>query len=173
MPEQNLDELQNSLTSAEVADLDKPASEPQFSDEKPARPSNEEQLGARLRKLEEANKRLFGELAAVKSQKPSSAVDSTVLERLEVTELVARGYSPEEAKFVLKAGGTDNPFVKAGIESMREKAKVEQAQPSASQVAAPVTGQVTDYKKLSFADRKRNWSDALSKAASRRSGQPI
>lgn len=173
MPDENLDGLQDPSTPDGDGAPQTPA-EAQPSELKPARPSTEEQLGARLRRLEEANKKVLGELAAYKAQRPSSATDSDLRQDLAVTRLVAQGYSEDEAKFVLKAGGLENPFVKAGVDAVRAKAKVEQAQVPASQVAAPVEQpRAESWNKMSLSDRKKTWDDALSRAASKRAGQPI
>lgn len=126
---------------------------------------------ARAKQAEEEASKLKEKLAALEKNTPSAVLDDLRRDS-EVTRLIAKGYNEEEASFVLKAGGLENPYVKAAIEAQRAKVKVEQAQPPASQVAAP-TPTMPSMTELKGTERAKAWQNALDKAASRRAGQPV
>jgi len=135
-----------------------------------------DKLYARTKQAEEAEKKAKAELAALPKENPP--VQSLSNERrFDFLELKTDGYSDDEANFILSAGGKEakkNPYVQSAIESMRAKARVEQAQPSASQVAAPATPEQSgEYKKLPIPERKKRWDDALSRSASQRAGKVV
>ena len=167
-------ELQDSSTPDNESSVEKTTPEVQQSSANKSADleSKNRDLLARARKAEEKAKE-YRERLVTLEQKPSSVVSTDLKKDVDLLKTMAKGYSEEEANFILSAGG-ENSFVKAGIDAMRAKAKVEQAQPSASQVVAPSEpSKAESWKELSNSDRAKIWDDALSRVASRRSGQPI
>lgn len=133
-------------------------------------------LYARAKQAEEAEKKAKAELAALPEKTP--LVQSPDIQgRFDFLELKTDGYSDDEANFILSAGGKEaknNPYVKSAIESMRAKARVEAAQPPASNIAAPATPEKTEeYKKVPVLERGKRWQDALAKSAARGAGKVV
>lgn len=166
----DLQELQDSLTPAgDGSTVNNPNQEPVREQGVPK--SEVDKLYARMKQAEESEKKLRQELAA-KATTPAMSQD--VLKRIEKVELTSQGYKPEEADFILRSGGNPNdPYVKAGIEALRAKVSVEQAQPAASQVAAPTSFQSVPISKMSTEEKSRMWREKLDKAAGKRAGQVV
>jgi len=88
-------------------------------------------------------------------EKPSSINNSkSDAQRFEKLELMVKGYNEEETKHILKNGGVEalsNPFVLAGIESLREQKRAEAAMLGSEGQKSTSTGGLSnaDFSKLS------------------------
>lgn len=170
MPDEVIQELQDSLTpESEANAVNNPGVESAREEMIPK--SSVDKLYARTKQAEEESRRVKQELVDLKAKQPSAAMSDDIRKELAVTRLVAQGYKEDEAEFILKAGGLENPYVKAGVEALRSKSRVEQAQPPASQVAAPAASPSAHIGKLKTEDKAKAWRDALDRAASKRAGQ--
>ena len=169
MPD-DLQELQDSLTPAgDGSAVNNP--NPESVREQTVPKSEVDKLYARMKQAEESAKKLREELA---TKVTTPAMSQDVLKRIEKVELTSQGYKPEEADFILRSGGNPNdPYVKAGIETLRAKVGVEQAQPAASQVAAPASSQDIPIHKMKAEEKSKAWREALDKAASRRAAGQV
>lgn len=170
MPDNLEQELQDSLTPASDGEAVKqPSVEPA-----PMVPKSDvDKLYARMKQAEENERKFKDELADLKARPASATVPEDIYQELKVNRLMTQGYNEEESKFILKAGGLENPYVKAGVEALRGKSRVEQAQPGASQVATPSSQLATPIHKMNPGDKAKAWREALDKAAAKRAGQVV
>lgn len=160
-------ELQG-LEKPEGESAPQPAPVPQPAAPAAHKPSDYEQVVARAKRAEEALKEANKELDGLRVQKASDSAPQDWQREVAINRYMVQGYSETEAKALVSTNQSNLEFVKAGIEAQRAKSKVEQAQPGASQVAAPASQQGTPIHKLQPAERSKAWREALDRAAAKR-----
>ena len=89
-----------------------------------------QRLAEEKKQLEEKNKKLYARLAKSPTNLRGQAVSPDINDKLDRLELKTEGFSDQEIEFLKPYGGKkalENPFVKAAIDTIREKAKAESA----------------------------------------------
>lgn len=136
----------NSINDAEVNDNDT-----QVNDDNLPTLEDFNNLAEEKKKLEETNKKLYARLKSSTNLKKTNSdlkdMPDEIDKKFEKLELKTEGYNEDEIEFLSQYGGKkalSNPIIKTALETLREKAKAENAVVDSSENTSSIEKKYTE-----------------------------
>lgn len=168
MDKENTENLDSQKEDVQVEDVPEPST-----DDKEQFTDREKQYYERIKKLEQENKELKTpkeepEEKPKPEKKEKDLPESPALSLDQKVELRMDGYSKEEIAFIERNLGDrsiddtlEDPFVKSGINSMREAKKSEDDTPAPSSNVPTFTPEKKKWESMTHEERAANYQKAI------------